>query len=248
MLHVEEKSFHHDYHTTASHALPEYSICCQTDSEENKLLSININQNLLSINKDEDNEEIKELVHDSQNSIYFGFTALTADDYITCEGDIENCNAMKRVFHLLEYYKIIQKDYNICPIYEHLESLKDYGISDVMEDWYHCKIQHFKGEKNNYSFKNNEAINCKNNENCIYVVRNQRDRIRQTYDNKDIDFKNIILMDKLDSIHSYIFHAPSLKITSTDDNIWLNNTNAIIDCNTEQIIYILTNENIFDNK
>eukprot|EP01084_Bolivina_argentea_P026518 49330_1 len=178
------------------------------------------------------------------------FTAPTAADYIACKRDIENCNAMKRVFHLLEYYKTTQRDNNISPIYKYLESLKDYAISDVMEDWHHCKIQHFINEQNNYPFKNNEAINCKNNENCIYVLRNQRDRIRQTSDicSQEIDYKNIILMDKLDSIHAYIFHYPSLKITSINDNIWSNYPNVISDCNTEQIIHILTNENIFDNK
>merc|ERR1712228_1065276 len=96
---------------------------------------------------------------------------------------------------------------------------------------------------------------------CQIMRRHQRDREKEEFDasnNEEIDIKNIILNDKLDSIHSFIFHSiqrrrkyvafgdiEDEKEESVDD-IFSNAPQSIERCNTNQIVYML-DAHIFDN-
>eukprot|EP01084_Bolivina_argentea_P154906 270007_1 len=149
------------------------------------------------------------------------------DDYM-CNGDITNCNAIKRIMHLLEYYKsyqtaLVKNDAKIIPIYEYISSLKKYNISIFMEDWFQCKKKHFKANNIDY-FRDKIEINCDNNASCIYLSRYQRDRdgdITVYGINEEFDHRNIILMDQLNSIHTFIFHG--IQTQSLDSNIHIYN-------------------------
>eukprot|EP01083_Nonionella_stella_P219947 787396_1 len=82
---------------------------------------------------------------------------------------------------------------------------------------------------------------------CVYVRRYQRDRTRapKRDPHKEIDHKNIILMDQRNSIHTYIFHwmsscftiieTPSLSHNNAeeDDNDPDNDTNQSIDIDND---------------
>eukprot|EP01083_Nonionella_stella_P172233 590372_1 len=137
---------------------------------------------------------------------------LLCDDRI----DITKCNAIKRIIHALEYYKtyhmtLQSNEASVIPLYEYISSLKNYDISMLMEDWYRCKKNHIKTRRDIQYFRNNEAINCNHTRSCVYVRRYQRDRYRGTtrdyrVKNHETDTKNIILMDILNSIHTFIFH------------------------------------------
>eukprot|EP01083_Nonionella_stella_P270836 917357_1 len=76
-----------------------------------------------------------------------------------------------------------------------------------MEDWYQCKQNHFKTLEDIRYFRSIKTIDC-DSESCVYVRRYQRDRTHrpQQRPHKEIDYKNMILMDELDSIHAFIFH------------------------------------------
>eukprot|EP01084_Bolivina_argentea_P091329 164421_1 len=143
------------------------------------------------------------------------FVSPRITDYMNCCDDILKCNAVQRIIHLLEEYNRRQKalenshDPTVC-MYEYITSLQHYSVSTFMEDWYHTKTKHFKTENDYCIFTNNQQINC--NHNCMYLGRHQRPRGRAVYDiKKEIDFKNIILRDQIDSIHTFIFHAASLR-------------------------------------
>eukprot|EP01083_Nonionella_stella_P116915 347844_1 len=130
--------------------------------------------------------------------------------------DITKCNAIKRIIHALEYYKmhhmtLLNDETSVIPLYEYISSFKNYGISMLMEDWYRCKQNHIKRPKDIEYFQSIEAINCKSNASCIYVRRYHRHRDRSAardyhVKNQETDAKNIILMDLLNSIHTFIFH------------------------------------------
>eukprot|EP01084_Bolivina_argentea_P315877 547411_1 len=145
------------------------------------------------------------------------------NDYITCGEDIAHCAPIKRIIHLLRFYKIHQETSNNytetkVDVYAYMiKANRNYAISTFMDDWHHCKTKHIKTEKDREWFKNNPAINCNfistcKSENCIYIGRNQRKRGDETYSkNVEIDHKNIILRDQIDSIHTYIFHSSSAR-------------------------------------
>eukprot|EP01084_Bolivina_argentea_P037597 69549_1 len=183
------------------------------------------------------------------NEEKYGSDALLSSEYIpprtddyNCNGDITKCIAMQRVVHLLTFYKDMAKDSSnnedyVFEIYAYIESLQDFGVSKIMEDWYHCHTYHFKIKRDISLVKDDERINCNNNKKCSYFVRNQRQRSQQTFNvNKNVDHKNIILMDQLDSMHTYIFHSPSL--TNMLD-IWSTKPKSIEQCNVQQIVCIL---------
>eukprot|EP01084_Bolivina_argentea_P236954 398347_1 len=56
------------------------------------------------------------------------FIPLRANDYIQCDGNIKQCNVIKRVIHILEYYKKFTENSkltsqeNIVPVYEYIAS------------------------------------------------------------------------------------------------------------------------------
>eukprot|EP01083_Nonionella_stella_P291491 991838_1 len=68
---------------------------------------------------------------------------------LSCGADITRCEAIKRIVYLLEFYKshqrtLLHHEESVIPLFEHLSSLKNYGMSMFMEDWYQCKQNHFK--------------------------------------------------------------------------------------------------------
>eukprot|EP01084_Bolivina_argentea_P304144 525189_1 len=227
------------------------------------------------------------LLHNQTKEINLisNFVEVRDDDYL-CNGDITKCNAIKRVIHLLEYYKtyqikLMENEVSVFPMYEYItSSLKNYSVGMFLEDWHQCKKNHFKTESDIEYFTNIEEICCMSagspiiQKSCIYVRRYERDRNNNTYDmEEEIDLKNIILMDKLNAIHTYIFHFISTRFRnmqkhlfdiddiSHDDekkeaaqvnreniDIWSNNPASIIQCNVEQIIYILYRVILDDEK
>eukprot|EP01083_Nonionella_stella_P120931 362933_1 len=157
---------------------------------------------------------------------------------LSCEDDIINCKAIKRVINLLEFYKLHQhallnNEESVIPLFEHI-SQKDYGIPMFMEDWYQCKRNHFKTPNDIHHFQSIEAINC-DDESCVYVRRYQRDRSRGPHHDphKEIDYKNIILMDELNSIHTFIFHWMPSRFKSIETSS-LNRALKRIPLNAEQ--------------
>eukprot|EP01084_Bolivina_argentea_P024980 46484_1 len=188
------------------------------------------------------NEEKYEHFDHSNTLLSSEYIPPRTDDYTNCKGDITKCTAMQRVVHLLKFYKDMANDSSnngdcFCDIYAYIESLQHFGVSIMMEDWHHCHNCHFKIKLDISLVKNDERINCNNNNKCINFVRNQTGRSHQTFNvNENIDHKNIILMDQLDSMHTYIFHSPSL--TKMLD-IWSTEPKSIEQCTVQQIVYIL---------
>eukprot|EP01083_Nonionella_stella_P025954 71461_1 len=89
-----------------------------------------------------------------------------------------------------------------------------------MEDWYRCKKNHIKTRKDIQYFQNIEAINCDRIKSCVYVRRYQRHGDRSTTrndrtTNQETDTKNIILMDVLNNIHTFIFHWMPLRFRTS---------------------------------
>eukprot|EP01084_Bolivina_argentea_P248552 415788_1 len=132
------------------------------------------------------------------------FVHIKIDDYSNCGQSITQCNAMKRILHLLKYHKNDR-----ALIYEYLKQLSsNYEIANVMDDWHHVKKTHLQHIVNIGCLTKYKAITCPSKNKCIYFNRHQRDRNQEVYNiDKDTDHKNLILIDQLDSIHSYIFHA-----------------------------------------
>eukprot|EP01084_Bolivina_argentea_P312078 540272_1 len=171
-------------------------------------------------------------------------------DYTDCVGDITKCNAVQRIIHLLKHYEQSQTmlksndHHNIVLLYEYITSLSEYTMSTLMEDWYHSKTKHLKSEKDYKWFKSNKHINCYNSQfnRCIYIDRHRRPRGRDIYDiNKAIDHKNAILREQIDSIHAFIFHAPSQMNHKVEDDDY---NEAVIDMNGKQFSpETKTNEN-----
>eukprot|EP01083_Nonionella_stella_P208094 755440_1 len=171
--------------------------------------------------------------------IHSEFVEPRSDDVLCNDKiDITECNAIKRIIHVLEFYQmyhmnLLEDEASVIPLYEHISSLKNYNISMLMEDWSQCKKNHIKTLKDTQYFQSIEAINCKHNASCIYVRRYQRHRDRSAvrdhhFKNEETDAKNIILMDLLNSIHTFIFHwmpsrfriteMPSLVYDHDDDD------------------------------
>eukprot|EP01084_Bolivina_argentea_P201141 343860_1 len=75
-----------------------------------------------------------------------------------------------------------------------------------MDDWHHVKTVHLFNGNNIQYFENNEQTNCNDGEKCIQFTRYRRDRNSDKY----TDHQNIVFMDRLDSIHTYLYHeSPS---------------------------------------
>eukprot|EP01083_Nonionella_stella_P120932 362936_1 len=170
---------------------------------------------------------------------------------LSCEDDIINCKAIKRVINLLEFYKLHQhallnNEESVIPLFEHLSSLNDYGIPMFMEDWYQCKRNHFKTPNDIRYFQSIDSINC-DNESCVYARRYQRDRSRSPHQDphQEIDYKNIILMDELNSIHTFIFHWMPSRFHIIEPSS-LNHDNTEED--TKQMIHIGNDDEEEDEK
>eukprot|EP01084_Bolivina_argentea_P094696 170259_1 len=189
---------------------------------------------------------------------YMKFVGSQKADYMDCQHNdhhISDCKVLKRIIHLLSYYSQQQ-----LSIYEYISTLKYYDVPRLMEDWHQTKINHLRDEQNIEWIRMNFNI-CNGIKRCKYLDRYQRKRGNAL----DIDYKDVILMDQLDSIHIFIFHS-SLRRNKikrkniifqesdineqeeekyTDYDIWSKKPQSIHGCNLEQILWIVENE-IFD--
>eukprot|EP01084_Bolivina_argentea_P036905 68222_1 len=135
------------------------------------------------------------------------------DDYIACQKELPQCPAANRIAYLL---KCLKDCNNLSfPIYEQLSKLhQHYHICNVMDDWCHIKTVHLSNTNNHHYFENNTEINCTNGKDCHHVRRYQRERRNDTY----IDHKNDILIDQLDSIHTYLYHESPMRFRNELQN------------------------------
>eukprot|EP01084_Bolivina_argentea_P049399 90854_1 len=209
-------------------------------NEEEK--TINFDQNFSENNstlKFSEIIELKEQKKENETALQFNWSSRVyetkidehdymkplVDDYMNCKHThVMNCRSMKRILHLLEYYDNLQTVDNTetrFSMHEYVLKFTNYTISLVMEDWYHCKKMHLMNEKNIEIFINDTGINCINDKTCKYLPRYQRDRSKDTFNDREteIDHNNIILMDQLDSIHSYIFHSSLRRRNMTSHGI-----------------------------
>eukprot|EP01084_Bolivina_argentea_P290787 499606_1 len=184
-------------------------------------------------------------------------------DYINCQSNdhsIENCNVMKRIYHLLKHYQTQQHMHQ--KTYDYLSTFNNYNMSTFMEDWHQVKKNHLKEQKGVDLMRKYMHIHCEDVSKCQYTRRHQRNRENEIYCDRNMDDKNVVLRDQLDSIHTYICHltdsrknnAIFSRIYCSDDNdikdekdelSWSNKPESISECNPEQIVLILENF-IFD--
>eukprot|EP01084_Bolivina_argentea_P051520 94778_1 len=181
--------------------------------------------------KKNENVSLYEQVKDIKKNLTSNFIELKDDDFV-CEGDIRQCNVIKRIIHIMEFYVAFKKIMSenatlVIPLYEFIETLKHYHITQFMEDWYQCKQNHFKTNDDIEYFRSKTQTNCARDiketetnddieyftsKTCFFVNRYQRDRNKDFVDiNHETDVKNIMLMDKLNAIHVYIFHFVSTR-------------------------------------
>eukprot|EP01084_Bolivina_argentea_P176911 306052_1 len=202
-------------------------------------------------------------LHDSHVHSNAEFIAPHHVEYIDCEINthhVQDCNVLKRITHLLEYYQ----DNQNTQLYDYLSSLENYDFPTFMEDWYQMKKTHLKDSDNINWIRSNISIQCNNVTKCIYVNRYSRNRENENFHlKKEIDYKNIIVTDQMDSIHTFLFHSsqsetvrqPFKNIECDSDEekydieeddheqfIWENKPKTITQCNPEQIEWILNNK------
>eukprot|EP01084_Bolivina_argentea_P103273 185009_1 len=170
--------------------------------------------------------ELKHQTHETETKIdVHDLMKPLVDDYIMCKNkSILNCHAIQRILHLLRYYNTIQianDEEKSILIHTYLLQFTYYNISSVMEDWYHCKKMHLIMQKDVETFvANNKEIQCTNSDSCGYFIRYHRDRSKEIFNDsgKDIDYQRNILMDQLDSIHSYVLHSSLRRQNITPQN------------------------------
>eukprot|EP01084_Bolivina_argentea_P257107 433081_1 len=180
-------------------------------------------------------------------------------DYMDCQTanhQFAACNAAKRILHVLNHY---QQHKNV-QMHEYVLSLKNYNFHMFMEDWHQITKNHLRGKDGINWITGIIDMQCANDiMNCPYVHRHQRNRGHETYNvtTMDIDYKNIIVTDKLDAIHTFIFHSiqirnrriqritKSVQKTSKTNIDWSNKPDSSSACTSEQIIWIVNNR-IFD--
>ena len=138
-----------------------------------------------------------------------------------------------------------------------------YDIPTFYEDWHQCKTKHLNKNEDIERIQKQINSQCDKGNRCQIMRRHQRDREKEEFDlnnNEEIDIKNIILNDKLDSIHSFLFHSmqrrrnyvafgdidDERKEEQKYDDIWSNEPASIAQCSAHQIVYILEHR-IFDN-
>ena len=187
-------------------------------------------------------------------------------DYIECsmdDQDISECNVAKRIVHLLQFYDAQQssnQSATIIPIYEYMQSLDaNYNISNFLEDWHQLKVHRLSKYENIEWMQT--AVNSKLDRSgqSEYLRRHQRDREKEEFEGKvgEIDYKNLILMDQMDSMFFFLFHSmeprrrfvifKDIDDVNVDDESEekLEIPQSITGCNVEQLTYIL-NHHIFD--
>ena len=167
-------------------------------------------------------------------------------DYIECamnNHDISNCNVMKRISHFLQFYEEQQFVDESISIYDHMQSLDGYDISQFSEDWYQIKIHHLNKDKNNLDFLQDVIKNkdCDGSNQCKYVQRYSRDREKDKIEpkSKDFDVRNFILIDQMDSIHSFLFHSMQRRDTFVPfGDVNDEKNKSLNECSADQIIHI----------
>eukprot|EP01084_Bolivina_argentea_P282580 483729_1 len=188
-------------------------------------------------------------------------------DYIDCQSadhTIENCNVVKRILYLLSYYHTHEND----QIYQYLLSLKHYNLPTFLEDWHQTKKYHLRVENDMLKIKNQIPNPCNNPITCAYLRRYQRERENETYVGQ-IDYKNMIIKDQFDSIHTFIFHSMQRQFArrtiqnfeyKSDDEMSVQKVKeeqiiqstkpylqtSISECDVEHIIWIINN-NAWEN-
>eukprot|EP01084_Bolivina_argentea_P001312 2423_1 len=136
-------------------------------------------------------------------------------DHIGCingDHDLGQCNVMNRIIHLLIYYEnysdqksLNSKSTDTTSIYEYLLS-QNYDLATFMEDWHQLKNNHLRSKESVDWIKNHMDIRCNLIRECQYFRRNQRNRDNDIYNIVHAEIVDVILMDVLDSIHTFIFH------------------------------------------
>eukprot|EP01084_Bolivina_argentea_P302837 522790_1 len=188
-------------------------------------------------NEEEKYDKQQELPLDQRNSdeaCAVVFVESRESDHIDCSSghSIKECNVTKRILHLLTYYQQNQNS----QWYEYLTSLKNYNFGAFLEDWHQMKNNHLRDDDVYESIewiKNNINVHCNSSHLCQFVHRYQRDRGKEVYHptKTNIDYKNIILMDQFDSIHTFIFH--SVQRRNIQRQIWQTTDFHIDDQQTE---------------
>eukprot|EP01084_Bolivina_argentea_P152152 265456_1 len=174
------------------------------------------------INEEQQIVEEKQKIN-TENLITSEFVSPAPYD-ISCR-DISKCNAIKRVIHILKYYesKRVSKEFGtgIIPLYEYISSHlqdKNYSVAGFMEDLYRCVNNHFRTKKDLDWFSKYTQINCAETRvRCSYFQRFTRARGHVTYNvDRSVDHANIILIDKLDAFHTFVFHTLPQKFSKTN--------------------------------
>eukprot|EP01084_Bolivina_argentea_P091326 164417_1 len=185
-----------------------------------------------------------------------------SSQFIDCKNghDIKSCMPMQRLIDLLNYCQQ-NKQSKHTNIYEYLEKFENYGISSLMEDWHQIKLNHRNDDEFNAWVSNNKYMYC-DGKTCDYIQRYNRDREQQPYP-LELDVPNTILMDQIDSIHSFLFHTlhqrknvqPFKNIRYRDEedekqmissNIWSDSPDSLKDCSIKQILFII-DHHLFDS-
>eukprot|EP01084_Bolivina_argentea_P152041 265287_1 len=137
-------------------------------------------------------------------------TAFRKSVYIDCQTfkhDASDCKILQSIVDILNHYEqqSLQNPQQM-QIYKHIVE-QNYDIPTMMEDWQQCKNNHLQTEAGIDCAKNMMYYRCDNGR-CEYNRRHTRDREYGVYDtNAEVDLKDIIVMDQLDSIHAFIFHS-----------------------------------------
>eukprot|EP01084_Bolivina_argentea_P225002 380342_1 len=171
-----------------------------------------------STNTDEKIEEYETQLHiQLHKTIKIEFVQPDTSDYMDCQSDnhdLSNCNAIKRILHVLIHYH----QYGKNAIYEHLSSLPKYDMSIFMEDWYQTKKYHLR--RHGVEWIRNELnqvdIKCDGPNTCQHNGRYGRQQANDVFSmGMDMDsIKNIDLVNQLHSIHMFIFHSRQREMSS----------------------------------
>ena len=140
------------------------------------------------------------------------------EDYIACESEkhaISDCQVAKRVMSVLQYFEDSKRKRSSAsagtvPLYEFICSLDGYDIPTFLEDWHHLKKSHLDHDEGAIEWMARAVKrHCGNGKRCHSTQRHGRDREREEFEATDaeIDIKNVILADTLDTIHTFVFHA-----------------------------------------
>eukprot|EP01084_Bolivina_argentea_P259463 437798_1 len=218
----------------------------------------------------DDNDFLKSQKHHEQDRIEL--SSLRNSGYIDCKTskhDVSDCRIIQIIIDLLNHYAKLQQRCQTpvqIQIYKHM-CQQNCDITTLMERWHQCKNNHLRTQEAVDYIRSMMYYNC-DNEECEYNRRFMRDRECVIYDgNTEVDIKDIIVMDYLDSIHAFIFHSllrshrnqakmrDTVKILMSesesteqneqdeqdDQDIWWNKPSTVEEFNLHQIIYIVEN-------